>query len=46
MSYRLRIQDPSVLARIEQEQILLDPRTVYKDEEDVLISAVKDVTNG
>ena len=46
LSYRLRIQDPSVLARIEQEQILLDPRTVDKDEEDVLISAVKDVTNG
>ena len=46
MSCLLRRQDPPILARIEQEQILLDPRTVDKHEEDTLISVIKDVING
>jgi L-seryl-tRNA(Ser) seleniumtransferase len=37
---RLREQEPPVIGRIEQERVLLDPRTVLPDEDDALLSAV------
>jgi L-seryl-tRNA(Ser) seleniumtransferase len=37
---RLREQEPPVIGRIEQERVLLDPRTVLPNEDDVLLSAV------
>ena len=37
---RLRDHDPPVIARIEQDQVLLDPRTVLEDEDVGLIEAV------
>lgn len=37
---RLRQGDPPVIARIERDQLLLDPRTVFPAEEDELITAV------
>ena len=37
---RLREQEPPVIARIEAERVLLDPRTVLPDEDDALIDAV------
>jgi L-seryl-tRNA(Ser) seleniumtransferase len=38
---RLREQDTPVIGRIEDERVLLDPRTVLPDEDDVLIEAVR-----
>jgi len=37
---RLREQEPPVIGRIEQERVLLDPRTVLPDEDDALLRAV------
>ena len=37
---RLREQEPPVIGRIEQERVLLDPRTVLPGEDDALIDAV------
>jgi L-seryl-tRNA(Ser) seleniumtransferase len=37
---RLREHDPPVIGRIEQERVLLDPRTVLPDEDDALLDAV------
>jgi L-seryl-tRNA(Ser) seleniumtransferase len=38
---RLREQEPPVIGRIQDERVLLDPRTVLPDEDDVLIEAVR-----
>ena len=37
---RLREQDRPLIARIEQDRVVLDPRTVLPDEDDALIEAV------
>ena len=37
---RLRELDPPVIGRIEDERVLLDPRTVLPDEDDALLEAV------
>lgn len=37
---RLREQEPPVIGRIEQDRVLLDPRTVLPDEDDPLLGAV------
>ena len=37
---RLREHDPPVIGRIEQERVLLDPRTVLPGEDDVVVDAV------
>jgi L-seryl-tRNA(Ser) seleniumtransferase len=37
---RLREHDPPVIGRIDQDEVLLDPRTVLDDEDDALIEAV------
>jgi len=37
---RLREHEPPVIGRIEQERVLLDPRTVLPDEDDALLRAV------
>ncbi|TMG08372.1 MAG: L-seryl-tRNA(Sec) selenium transferase, partial [Chloroflexi bacterium] len=39
---RLRTGDPPVVARIERDVLLLDPRTVRPDEDRALIAAVKE----
>jgi len=39
---RLRTGDPTVVARIERDVLLLDPRTVRPDEDRALIAAVKE----
>jgi L-seryl-tRNA(Ser) seleniumtransferase len=38
---RLRTGDPPVLARIEEDRLLLDLRTVFREEEDALAAAVE-----
>ncbi|NLN35554.1 MAG: L-seryl-tRNA(Sec) selenium transferase, partial [Candidatus Cloacimonetes bacterium] len=35
---RLRQYNPPVIARIENEQVLLDPRTVFPKDEEILLS--------
>ncbi len=37
---RLRDQEPPVIARIQDGRVVLDPRTVFPDEEDALMRAV------
>jgi L-seryl-tRNA(Ser) seleniumtransferase len=36
---RLREQEPPVIGRIDQDRVLLDPRTVLPDEDDALLNA-------
>ena len=38
---RLRGANPPVVARIEADRVLLDPRTVLPDEDDALLQAVR-----
>ena len=38
---RLRLGDPAVVARIEDERLLLDPRTVRPDQDAALLKALK-----
>jgi L-seryl-tRNA(Ser) seleniumtransferase len=40
---RLRKSDPPVIARVKEEEVLLDLRTVAEEEEDALLGAVKKV---
>ncbi|NWF54223.1 MAG: L-seryl-tRNA(Sec) selenium transferase [Syntrophaceae bacterium] len=41
---RLRKSDPPVIARVKEEEVLLDLRTVAEEEEDALLGAVKKVS--
>jgi len=41
LALRLRMGDPPVIARIERDSLLLDPRTVQPEEDRDLITAVK-----
>jgi len=41
LAARLRAGDPPVISRIENERLCLDPRTVFKREEEVLLQAVQ-----
>jgi L-seryl-tRNA(Ser) seleniumtransferase len=38
---RLRTGDPAVVARIEDDRLLLDPRTVRPDQDAALLKALK-----
>ena len=40
---QLRCQSPAIIARIERECILFDPRTVQPDQEDTLLTGIKAV---
>jgi L-seryl-tRNA(Ser) seleniumtransferase len=42
----LRAAGPPVIARIEAERVLLDPRTVAADEDEALVAAVRAAGNG
>jgi L-seryl-tRNA(Ser) seleniumtransferase len=41
LAHHLRIADPPVVARIERDTLLLDPRTVRRDELAPLAAAVR-----
>ena len=41
LARRLREADPPVIARIEEDKVIIDPRTVLPEEEDALIRALK-----
>ena len=42
---RLRENDPPIIARIERDHVLLDPRTVDPDEDDAVIAALNATAN-
>jgi len=37
----LRRQTPPIIARVEKDALLLDPRTVFLEEEETLLTAVR-----
>ena len=37
----LRRSQPPIIARLEDDQVVLDPRTVFVDQEDQLLSGLK-----
>ena len=39
---RLREANPPVVARIEDDRVILDPRTVMPEEEESLLTALRD----
>ena len=40
---RLRLYKPPIITRIQNGQLLIDPRTLLKDEEEIIIRAIVDV---
>ena len=46
LAQRLRQADPAIVARIEGERVLLDPRTVLPEEERVLVRALRQAIDG
>jgi L-seryl-tRNA(Ser) seleniumtransferase len=46
LAYRLRRANPPVIARIEEDQLLLDPRTVLPEQDKRLIAIVEDLLAG
>jgi len=43
---RLRAATPPVIARIERDRVVLDPRTLLPDEMDAAVSAVRSAIDG
>ena len=41
MMERLRQGDPPVVARIEEDRVLLDPRTILPEEDEALLLGVR-----
>ncbi len=46
LAARLRRADPPVVARIEEDRVVLDPRTVMPDEDQAVIAAVRAAITG
>ena len=40
-SAKLRAQEPAVLARVEEDRVFLDPRTVLPGQDDILLTIIK-----
>ncbi len=38
---RLRLQDPTIVVRVEEDRVLVDLRTVFPDQEKILIEGIK-----
>jgi L-seryl-tRNA(Ser) seleniumtransferase len=45
LSTRLRASDPPVIARVEDERVLLDLRTVFPEQDDAVAQALKQAAN-
>jgi L-seryl-tRNA(Ser) seleniumtransferase len=41
LAERLRLSSPAIIARVEEGRVLLDLRTVFEDEEELLVSALR-----
>ncbi|MFO0794092.1 MAG: L-seryl-tRNA(Sec) selenium transferase [Candidatus Brocadiaceae bacterium] len=46
LAARLRMHNPPVFARIEQDSVLLDMRTVYDAEVDIIVQALEKIVQG
>ena len=46
LAARLRRSDPPVVARIEEDRVVLDPRTVMPGEDDAVVRAVREASAG
>ena len=46
LAARLRGADPPVIARIESERVVLDPRTIFATQDDAVVSAVRHALHG
>jgi L-seryl-tRNA(Ser) seleniumtransferase len=46
LAARLRRADPPVVARIEEDRVVLDPRTVMPDEDEAVVAAVRAAITG
>jgi L-seryl-tRNA(Ser) seleniumtransferase len=46
LAARLRRREPPVFARIQEDRVLLDPRTLLGGEEEIVIEAVLATLNG
>jgi L-seryl-tRNA(Ser) seleniumtransferase len=44
LSTRLRASDPPVIARVEEGRVLLDLRTVFPEQDEIVVKALKQVT--
>jgi L-seryl-tRNA(Ser) seleniumtransferase len=42
---RLRLRDVPVIGRIEKDKLLLDPRSVLPEEDNIIINALRDIAN-
>jgi L-seryl-tRNA(Ser) seleniumtransferase len=45
ISQRLREHKPPVIVRIEKDTVFLDPRTVFPDEDEIVIEALRKITD-
>jgi L-seryl-tRNA(Ser) seleniumtransferase len=45
LAEHLRLSDPPIVARVEDGRVLLDLRTVFADEEEFLVGALKRITS-
>jgi L-seryl-tRNA(Ser) seleniumtransferase len=45
LAEHLRLSDPPIVARVEESRVLLDLRTVFDDEEELVVSALKRVVS-
>jgi L-seryl-tRNA(Ser) seleniumtransferase len=43
LSALLRQNDPPIIARIKNDELLLDPRTLFEDEEKIIVQALKNI---
>ena len=41
LAQRLRLAEPPIVARVHDDSVLLDPRTILDDEDDLILSALK-----
>jgi L-seryl-tRNA(Ser) seleniumtransferase len=44
LAARLRASDPPVIARVEEDKVLLDLRTVFPDQEEAIADVLRRIT--
>jgi L-seryl-tRNA(Ser) seleniumtransferase len=44
IGHRLRLRDMPVIGRIEKDRLLLDPRTVLPEEDEIVLKALREIT--
>jgi L-seryl-tRNA(Ser) seleniumtransferase len=46
ISRKLRLREVPVIGRIDKDKLLLDPRTVLPEEDEILIQALREIAAG